>query len=307
MATVRTTDKQAAAAQPSAPAPEAGAPSRVAKFDPALHRAKAPALDVSQFTPVALTDGEPVVAQGIDLTGKTKIVFVNGRGKTGKTTFLRWVAERAVLGNRPFMMADLDPTNASFSSYFDDVSRPNRSDPAGVTAWLHELIEHALSEKVSVVCDMGGGDTTLRETAAQMPGFAQEIEAMGAAPVLLSTVGTQPDDLAAISALTSRGFAPKARGILFNEAAIDLGLSRNEAFAEVFENAITIGELQSGAVPLWIPRLHAAAAVENRRAYYSDARDGQTTPPLGLFDRSRVRSWLETMDRRFAGITSWLP
>jgi hypothetical protein len=29
--------------------------------------------------------------------------------------------------------------------------------------------------------------------------------------------------------------------------------------------------------------------------------------PLGVFDRSRLMSWLDKMDANFAGIQSWLP
>ena len=37
---------------------------------------------------------EVVPAKGTDLSGRAKIVVVIGRGKTGKTTLLRWMTER---------------------------------------------------------------------------------------------------------------------------------------------------------------------------------------------------------------------
>jgi hypothetical protein len=38
-------------------------------------------------------------------------------------------------GNKP-ILADIDPTNASFSRYFENVTRPDTDNPAGVAHWL---------------------------------------------------------------------------------------------------------------------------------------------------------------------------
>ncbi len=68
---------------------------------------------------------------GIDLSHKKKIIFWIGRGKTGKTTGIRWSAETAILAGHTLLMADMDPTNDTFSKYIDDVARPPQaSDPA---------------------------------------------------------------------------------------------------------------------------------------------------------------------------------
>ncbi|OYV53896.1 MAG: hypothetical protein B7Z76_15815, partial [Acidiphilium sp. 20-67-58] len=66
-------------------------------------------------------------------------------------------------------------------------------------------------------------------------------------------------------------------------------------------------ETADGALTLWMPRLHAAEAVEARTASFIAARDGQTEPPLGVFNRSRVGHWLAAMDEQFAGVKSWMP
>lgn len=280
---------------------------KVAPFKTETTAAEAAEFDVNQFTPKSADDDEPEAAVGLDLSGVAKVIFVNGRGKTGKTTFLRWVAEQAVAADRPLLMADIDPTNASFSSYFSDVARPDTDDPAGVARWMQHFIEYAVQHQTSAVIDMGGGDTTLRQTAAEMPGFGEQIAGAGVEPVLISLVGTQPDDLAPIATLAERGFNPRARAIVFNEASAEVGLNRDQAFTRVLRNRVVLDQMKAGAVNLWMPRLHAASAVEARRSTFTEARDGLTTPPLGLFDRSRVRSWLDAMNRRFAGIRSWLP
>ena len=76
--------------------------------------------------------GSPIEAMpGINLAGKKKVIFWIGRGKTGKTTGIRWSAEAAILAGNTLLLADMDPTNDTFSQYIDDVARPpEASDPA---------------------------------------------------------------------------------------------------------------------------------------------------------------------------------
>jgi hypothetical protein len=60
-------------------------------------------------------------------------------------------------------------------------------------------------------------------------------------------------------------------------------------------------ELARTSVPVWMPRLFAV------QCRYFDALAGKVTPVLGMFDSARLRAWLAAMDRRFAGIGSWIP
>jgi hypothetical protein len=287
------------------PAGQAG--QTIAPFDPSRLADEEPQFDVNPFTPRQRGADDPPPAQGIDLSGKNKIIFAVGRGKTGKTTLLRWMAEQAIAAGHPFLMADIDPTNASFASYFDGVSRPDTDEPAGVNRWLQGFIEYAIRHQVTAVIDLGGGDTTLRTLAAEMPGLSGQIEEAGLVPVNFYLAGSQPDDLAPIATLAQRGFRPPARAIVLNESAAEIGLSRQQAFMRVVRNRVMLDQLGSGAIHLWMPRLHAADAVESRRCSFAAARDGQTQPPLGVFDRSRVKTWLEAMDRQFHGVRSWMP
>ena len=169
---------------------------------------------------------EPEIERGIDLTGRAKIIFAAGRGKTGKTTLLRWLTETSILNGGAPILADVDPSNATFSAYFADVARPDTDNPAGVGAWLQELIEYCIAERQSALIDLGGGDTTLRSLAAEMPGLAAHIEAAGMAPVIFHLTGRQPEDLLPALTVAARGFTPKAQALVFNEYAIKPGSTR---------------------------------------------------------------------------------
>ena len=84
-------------------------------------------------------------------------------------------------------------------------------------------------------------------------------------------------------------------------------MPREQSFAEVVDHPVVHNEIQDGALILWMPRLFAAAAVENRRTSFAAARDGKTEVALNMFDRTRVRAWLEAMVHRFSGVRSWMP
>jgi hypothetical protein len=248
---------------------------------------------------------------GVDLSGKKKIVFWIGRGKTGKTTGIRWAAEAAILAGTTLLMADMDPTNDTFSKYIDNVARPpEASDPALSLKWLDKLLQHALEHRLSLLVDLGGGDTTLRRLVEQLPDLVEMAEAQGFAIVLFYTAGPQEEDLSPLATMEGLGFRPSATAIVLNEAMADLGDSPLQAFARVLRHSAFLAAIGRGAVPIWMPRLLPAQQVEIRRLHFRDAAAGeigQGKTPLGPFDRSRVLNWLQAMDANFAGIRTWLP
>ncbi|GLR68291.1 hypothetical protein GCM10010909_29720 [Acidocella aquatica] len=279
-------------------------PSGATPYRPSAIKFTGPRADIISLAPPK--EPEPDIEKGIDLTGRAKIIFAAGRGKTGKTTLLRWLTETSIRNSGKPILADVDPSNATFSAYFADVARPDTDNPAGVAIWLQGLIEYCITERQSALIDLGGGDTTLRSLAAEMPGLATHIEAAGMAPVILHLTGPQPEDLLPALTLAARGFTPTAQALVLNEYGIEPGSTRERAFARLTASN-AYGSLAADCVKLWMPRLHAAEAVESRQCSFAAARDGTINPPLGLFDAARVRVWLDAMDRRFAGIRSWIP
>lgn len=277
------------------------------RFDPKFSPAPLPSFDVKPLGGARKDAAPEPVAQGIDLAGRPKIILTAGRGKTGKTTLLRWMAERSRADRAKFLLADIDPTNASFSAYFPDTARPDSIEPVAVRLWLQEFLQYAVAEHLSAMIDLGGGDTALRSLAAEMPSLCEMIEAAGAAVALFYLVGHQLEDLTPIATLADLGFNPAARAIVLNEGTAPLGVPRDRAFARVLSHPLFAEQLGTGAISLWMPRLFAADAVEARRASFLAARDGKTDHPIGLFDRSRVHHWLNAMDEQFAGVKSWMP
>lgn len=262
------------------------------------------AQDVTALMPQK--EPEPPIETGVDLSGKPKIIFAAGRGKTGKTTLLRWLTETSLRAGHSVLLADIDPSNASFSGYFNDVARPDTDNAAGVTTWLQELLEHCVITKQSAIIDLGGGDTTLRALATEMPDLAATLEAAGIAPVMFYLLGTQPEDLTPAMTLTSRGFMPAAQALVLNEVSIQTGQTRRHAFARLIDTP-GFQSIARNSVQLWMPRLFAADAIESRQCRFYEAMEGRIELPLGIFDHARIRMWLELMTHRFSGVASWIP
>ncbi len=277
----------------------------IPRFDPA----KSTQLPTFEIKPLGSHKTAPSrpIAQGVDLSDRPKIVMAAGRGKTGKTTMLRWMAERGLANGSRFLMADIDPTNASFSAYFPDTVRPDSVEPTAVRRWLQEFLQFALAERMTALIDLGGGDTALRSIVAEMPAFNDMIEQAGHAVALFYLVGHQPEDMTPIATMADLGFNPAARAIVLNEGTAPIGVLRDQAFARVVSHPLFGDQIANGAISLWMPRLHAADAVEARQASFYAARDGKTKHPIGIFDRSRVNTWLRAMDEQFGGVTSWMP
>ncbi len=248
----------------------------------------------------------------LDLGNATKVWLLIGRGNTGKTTLIRYLAETVFGGDGRVLLADMDRTNATLSSYFADVQRPPDADEATVAKWLERLLTFVMTNKVSALIDLGGGDTTLRRLVTEIPDLTGMLDGAGVAPVAAYMIGPRPDDLAPLATLEAAKFQPAATVIVLNEGLIETPLPKDEAFGRVMRHSAFKAAVVRGAVPIWMPRLLPAAEIEARRVYFATARDGvvpagKRQTPLGGFDRARVRAWLGTMEAEFGMIRSWLP
>lgn len=259
----------------------------------------------------SLTPSGPV----LDLSGKPKVWFVSGPGRSGKTTLLRFTLEAATTAGSEVMAAALDPQNRSLAAFVDGVDQPPTNEAASVAAWLEELLRFAMEEKRSALLDLGGGDTSLSRLLDDAPDLGDVMEEAGVSPIAIYTLGPRVDDLSSLASFEKKGFAPKATALILNEGLVAPTQSREEAFGWVLNHSAFREAVARGAVPIWMPRLDATVAneIEAKRLSFGLARDGQEPQgrapvgPLGPLNRSRVRKWMGSMDQALAPIRSWFP
>ena len=281
--------------------------------------ARRPALDeeeVSVSLPPSsfVQPGAVAVGSAADLSGKPKVWFAIGPGRSGKTMLLRWAAEMTANQGGSAIVAAADPQNRSLKNYLEGVAEPPTNDAVATSRWLEALLRHVMDEKASAMVDLGGGDTALHKLLAMVPDLAESLEGAGVAPVAIYTLGPRVDDLAALASFEALGFQPAATVLVRNEGLADATTDRAEAFARILRHSAYRGAVERGAVEVWMPRLDPAVVqeLEAKRLSFMQARDAiqpesRQVAPLGPFDRSRIRRWLLSMDAEFSPIKSWLP
>lgn len=270
-------------------------------------------LDLSHFAAGQATRPTAEKVSAIDLTGKPKVIMAIGQGSTGKTTLLRWICERALSredGN-DLILATVDPVNRELAHYFPQAASPKTQDPALVAAWLERLLTMLMDARQSAAIDFGGGDTSLGRLLGQTPDLAAMMEEAGVEPIAFYTLSPRTTDLTPLAAMEAAGFKPKATALVLNEGRADPTRDRHAEFAQIRRHTVYQAALARGAVEIWMPRLHSAKAIEDRRISFGHAQagtmaEGRSDPGLGPFDRSRTRHWLHAMDDAFAPIASWL-
>jgi hypothetical protein len=250
----------------------------------------------------------------VDLSGKPKVLFLVGAGKTGKTTIARYIAE--VVNNKggAAIFAAADPQTRALVNYLDGVAQPDTTDAASTARWLEALLRHLMAVKESSVIDLGGGDTSLQKLLEDVPDLVPALEEAGVAPVAIYTLGPRVQDLSSLGVLEKMGFRPAATALVCNEGVADPLVASDAAFARIKMHSAYRGAVERGAVEIWMPRLDSEVAqdLESKRISFGQARDaispdGRRVTPLAPFDRSRVRRWLNLMATEMAPIQSWLP
>ena len=189
-----------------------------------------------------------------------KLVLALGRGKTGKSTFIRWAAEGALERGAEPVIADADRTNATLAAFFENVARPDSPEDEDVRLWLNEFVDRQIDHRFSAFIDLGGGDLILKTWARDLQ-LASFLEQHGVVPVAVHFLGCDLDDLAYLRDIEDGArFQPRQTVIVLNEGlgagrqGGANGLRTDHPDHEVFRKV-----LDRGAVVVRMPRagLHA--------------------------------------------------
>jgi hypothetical protein len=239
-----------------------------------------------------------------------KLILALGRGKTGKSTFIRWAAETALERGAEPVIADADRTNATLAAFFENVTRPESPEDEDVRLWLNDFVDRQIDSRFSALLDLGGGDLILKTWARDLE-LAAFLEHHDVVPVAVHFLGCDLDDLSYLRDIEeSARFRPPQTVIVLNEGLVPTGRVVRTAFRPIIEHEVFRQVLNRGAVVVRMPRLACMHEIERRRLPFADAEAGRVKAGqdrIGPVNRQLIAIWRREMASAFANIAQWMP
>jgi hypothetical protein len=244
-----------------------------------------------------------------DIGSQPKMVIAAGRGKVGKSVFLRWCIERNITHGGNPVIADCDRTNQTIRAFFGDerTTVPPSAEDEDVRLFLNDLADTQIERRSTSFVDLGGGDLTLKQWARDLD-LGPFLVKHGITPVVLHLLGSDLDDLSYLRDLETV-FAPQHTAVILNEGMVPAGRSSLTAFEPIISHPVFKAAVARGAVVLKMPRLGCMQEVDRRRLSFQNAEDGNVKPgqdKMGPTMRQMVTIWRREMEAAFAPIASWI-
>jgi hypothetical protein len=231
---------------------------------------------------------------------RPKLVVTVGRGKTGKSAFLRWVAETALAtGTRPIRVFDADIHNATLKRCFDHAEAPPSLDDEDRRTWvearLSEMVEAVASnDPFDAVLDLGGNDLLLKRLGFEV-GLVELLDSSGVELVGVHMIGPDVADLRYLEDVERSGlFRPKRLVLVLNTGLVKTLQNPAVAFKPILESEIIrdVTSAARGGKLVSMPALMCMAEIEQKglKSFSAAAAAPQV---IGLFNTKRVAYWLE--------------
>lgn len=244
------------------------------------------------------------------------LVVRHGRGRTGGSTFLDFLIQRARRAGREVIIGDGDKGNPTLAAFYPPeeeggARQPISADIADVSEWVTTLSGEMALRKASLVLDLGGGDRVLAEHARDMnlPEFCEDV---GAAALGVFMIGPDRDDFEHVLSIFRAGYFRAARSILvLNYNLVKAGKNAVSAF-EWLERHPGYEEMLKTGVMISMEKLACMEVMRAEGLSLNEAIEGGRGKSGGPFDPARayqVKVWMNKMEKQFRtyGIEEWLP
>ncbi|HME84879.1 MAG TPA: hypothetical protein VKG91_10105 [Roseiarcus sp.] len=237
-----------------------------------------------------------------------------GRGRTGGTTFLDFVIQRARRADRAVSIADGDTHNATLARFYPPgkpggALQPRGSEVGDVAEWVTEVTSQMAADKTSMVLDMGGGDKVL-EVHAKDLNLPEFCEAAGVQALAIYSIGPTEEDFDHAMSIYERGFLRTDRSLLvLNESLVLAGKSAGGAFDFVFADP-RYAQIAARTQSVIMPKLACMVAMRNEALSFYDAAEGKrgkSGRPMSLGHRFMVKTWINRMEENLSQVEEWLP
>ena len=241
----------------------------------------------------------------------------HGRGRTGGTTMLNFLIERARIGGRSVLIGDGDRRNATLAGLYPPgspggASQPETDETADVKDWIRTLVGKMVEMHASLVLDLGAGDQALAEACREIDLIAF-CEAVGAEPLFIGTMGPDIEDFEHLLTIFRAGFFSTQHTLLvMNENLVRAGKTPLGAFDKILARPELIEMDGAGVKIMRMPRLNYMDQVRRTGLNFYDVaagkrgKEGRPPDPLCQFE---TRSWINALEREFKenDVVEWLP
>lgn len=246
---------------------------------------------------------------------------VQGRGRTGKTTWLREVADLALSAGRPLRLADADINNATLSSFYPDCERPAGADAESLTTFFRDETATLIERGGSLLLDLGGGDRSFAAVAERYD-FFTVLPKHGVDIVTWFFVTAGRDDVEQLARMEHLRLQSPRSAIVLNSGLAPTCAAGTDPFAACLATRTVQQALTRGVKLVRLPAvdLKTMTAADNLFISIRDAaaggvplqEDGKPHPearPLPFWDRVELRDWLVRFEQSHveAGVAEWLP
>jgi hypothetical protein len=253
---------------------------------------------VSEVAPVSVPE-----------TANPRLVVRLGRGRTGGTTGLDWMIQRARAQGRNPIVADCARNPTLSTLYGKEATVPPSDAAHDVKEWMGNCVLNPVAEeRRSVALDLGGGqDQTLADFMQDTPllPFCEEYEVT---PVAAYFLGPDADDFDHAMAIRRAGFFSPPQVLLFlNEGVLRRTDSVEGAFGPLRDNPDFRSWVGEGARIIYMQNLAHLSDVRRRNMTLTQAA-AKKDNPLGLSKAFAVRDWLKRLELEVteAGAGAWM-
>lgn len=240
-----------------------------------------------------------------------------GRGRTGGSTLLDWLVQRARTEGRGVAVGDGDRRNPTLAGLYPPgapggATQPATDETADVKDWITAQLAEMVALNTSLVLDLGGGDRVLSEYGRDL-GLVEFCALAGIEPLALFMSGPEMDDFEHVLTIWQAGYFRPGRAVLvFNEHLVTQGRTPTGAFDAIMRRPEMDGMMAQGLRVIFMPRLPCMGEMRRAGLSFLDAvanKAGVDGKPLDPVRQFMVSSWHKRMLKELseAGALDWLP
>jgi len=245
------------------------------------------------------------------------LVVRHGRGRTGGSTFLDFLIQRARIEGRAVLIGDGDRRNATLAALYPSGSAggaflPKSDETPDVKEWIRCLVSKMVQERISLVLDLGAGDQVLAESCRELD-LVEFCEDHEVEPLFLGTLGPDTEDFEHLLTIMRAGFF-KTRRVIFvlNHNLVRAGKTVAGEFDEILARPELAEWDGPGFKIMRMPRLIYMEKIRLSGLNFYEAaacgklKDGRPIDPMWQFD---AKKWIKTLETEIDenDVEEWLP